>query len=380
MRTKDLRYFLLAGTALVATAGAAQAQTTTPTPVSGTAAGTVITNQAQATYTVNGTPQSTSSNVTSFVVDKKVAFTLVRSQTGNTQVNIGQTGAVTTFKLTNTTNGTQDFLLDAGQQNISVGVLPGTDDFDVANMKVYVDKNNNGVYDPGVDTAQFVDELAPDTSVSIFIVADIPSGQNQNLAFVDLHATVAAGGTAGTAGAALQATDQSVVNSDSVVDIVFADDDSDGVFAGDIARNGQGIAYAAYEIATRNVALSVTKSSRVLSDGVNALLPKALPGAMVEYCLVVNNATLLTPANAVTVTDVVPANMTYDPGSITIGAIGGATQCLVNGVSETDALNDELPTDPYKASYDATANKITAVIPTVGGGTGVAVSFRAKIK
>lgn len=375
MNATGVRRLLLSGTAAILstglTAGAAHAQNT--------AAGTVISNQAQASYTVNGTPQTTNSTTATFVVDRKVDFTVVTAQAANTQVNLGQTGAVTTFRVTNLTNGVQDFILDPDQQNLSVGVLPGTDNFDVTNLQAYVDANGNGQYDPGVDVAQFIDELAPDASATVFIVADIPNQQNANLAFDSLHVTVAAGGGTGTLGAALIPTDLNVVNQKDEVDIVFADNDSDGVFLGDIARNGQGRAYAAYEVGTRNVDLSVFKSSRVISDGVDAVNPKALPGAVVEYCLTVTNATLLTPATNVVLTDVIPANTTYVPGSIQVGGVGVGGACVLNGVPEDDDADDAAETDPYRGSYTAGSKTVSATIPTLLGGTSLTAAFRVTI-
>ena len=365
---------LLAGTAAAGISTAAQAQ-------GQTAAGTVINNTAQASYTVNGTPQSTTSTTATFVVDRKVNFTVVTDQTGFTQVNLGQQNAVTTFKVTNTTNGVQDFILDPDQQSIALGILPGTDDFDVTNLRVFVDANGNGVYDDGVDTATFIDELAPDASATVFIVGNVPTTTGINRAFDSLHVTVAAGGTAGTRGTALVATDLNLGNADNVVDIVFADDDSDGaLYPGDIARNGQGRAYSGYDIGTRNVALTVTKTARIVSDGVNVANPKALPGAVVEYCLVVRNATLPTPATGVALSDVIPPNTTYVPGSISLGLPGAAgVACVLAGSTEDDDANDAAETDGLTGAFDTGTRTVTAGIAAVPGGASVAVAFKVTI-
>lgn len=362
MKTNTIRLLLLSGTATLCSTGVAHAQSAAQL----TSAGTTINNTASVTYTVNGTAQTTNSTTASFVVDRKVNFTVITDQTGATQVNLSQTGAVTSFKVTNTTNGIQDFLLSPYQTGIVAGLLTGTDDFDLTNLKVYVDSNGNGKYDPGVDTATYIDELAPDASVEVFIVGDIPSTATINQANVALQVIAAAGGAAGTQGAALVATDLSLGNADNTVDVVFADNDDDGLGV-DIARNGQGWAYASYVIGTRNVALTVTKTALILSDGVNAANPKALPGAVVQYCLVANNATLLTPANGVTIADVVPANTTYVAGSLAIG-LPGLTCTLLPTI-----------TSPYTGAYDTPTNKVTANIGTIAGGTSVAVSFRVTI-
>ena len=128
MTAKGARRLLLAGTATIASIGTAHAQSTT-----GTAAGTTISNTANATYTVNGAAGTAQSNTATFVVDRKVNLHVIATPTTATQVNLGQVGAVTTFQVTNTTNGTQDFLLSTSQL-VPVGVLTGTDNYDLANL------------------------------------------------------------------------------------------------------------------------------------------------------------------------------------------------------------------------------------------------------
>ena len=368
---------LTAGTAMSALATPADAQSA----AAQTAAGTVVNNTAAVTYSVNGTQQTTSSTTATFVVDRKVNFTLAVDQVGFTQVNLGQQNAVTTSKVTNLTNAAQDFLLDPDQQNISLGILPGTDNFDIDGMKAYVDSNGNGVYDAGVDTKEYIDELAPDASATVFIVGNVPTSASANLAFVSLHVIAAEGGASGTKGAALIATDLNLANADSTVDVVFADDDTDGtLYLGDMARNGQGRVYSGYEVGTRNVALTVAKSAKILSDGVNLVNPKALPGATVEYCLRVSNATLTAAADGVTLTDALPAHTTYVPGSISIGTPGLlGVACVVSGSAEDDDANDAGETDGATASYDTASRTLSARLDRVGGGGATAVAFRVTI-
>ncbi|WP_242187400.1 hypothetical protein [Sphingomonas sp. CARO-RG-8B-R24-01] len=361
MLSNRVRTLLLSGSAAVASIGTAQAQTASQS----TAAGTSISNTASVAYTVNGTAQTTNSTTATFVVDRKVNFTVVVDQTTKTQVNLGDTQVYTKFKVTNTTNGTQDFLLDPDQSQIANGLVAGIDDFDMLNVKAYVDSNNNGVYDPGVDTATFIDELAPDASVEVFIVGNVPAAGTISQANVDLHVTAAAGGQTGLQGTALVATDLNLANADNTVDIVFADDDDDGIGV-DILRNGQGRAYASFEIGTRNVALTVTKSALVLSDGVNTLNPKALPGATVQYCLLVRNATLSTAANGVILNDTIPANTTYVPGSIVVGLPGGT--CALSGAPVSDSTG-----------FNSTTKNVSVTVGTVAGGASTAVAFKVTI-
>ena len=368
MFIKASRYLLLSGVAVAGTIGTAQAQ-------SGTIAGTSVTNTATASFTVNGAPQTVASNPATFLVDRKVNLTVTKLQAANTQVNLGQAGASVAFRVTNNTNAPQDFLL-AASQALSVGLLPANDNFDLANIRVFVDANDNNSYDPGVDTAGFIDELAPDASRTVFIVGDVPGTPTANLAFVGLDVTVAAGGAATATGAALT---QDLTNQNSRVDVVFADNDSegDGDLIGDSAHNGHGWAYASFEVGVRSVNLTVTKTATVLSDGVSlGGDAKALPGAIVQYCLTVSNATALTPASNVNLTDVIPANTTYDPGSITVGGIGVGGVCLVGGVPIAD---DGSTTGLYTGSFNAGTKTVTATIPVLPGNTSVAASFRVTI-
>ncbi len=371
MTAKGARRLLLAGTATIASIGTAHAQSTT-----GTAAGTSIQNTANATYTVNGQAATAQSNTATFLVDRKVNLTVITTQSTSTQVNLGQKDAVTSFQVTNATNGTQDFILTASQL-VPAGVLTGTDNYNLDNVKIFVDGNNNGTYEPASDTATFIDELPADGRVAVFIVGDIPTGTLSSMAQVGLNAEVAEGGAGGTQGAALIPTPLNILNQNNQVDVVFADDDNDGVLGFDTTNNGEGWAYATYEIGVRSVNLGIVKTATVLSDGVSLINPKALPGAIVQYCLTVTNSTLLTPASGVNLTDVIPANTTYEPGSLSIGGIGLAGACLVNGFPQND--DGTQAAGPYIGSYNASTKTVTATIPTLLGGTSVAAAFRVKI-
>jgi uncharacterized repeat protein (TIGR01451 family) len=332
----------------------------------GTEAGTSIANTASVNYTVGGTPQSANSNTTTFVVDKKVNLTV----TGGviTQTAINTTDQVTAFQVTNLTNATQDFRLTIDQQSLSVPIL-GIDNFDVTSMRVFVDSNGNGTYESGVDTATYIDELAADTSVTVFIVANIPNTPGADTAIVSLSAQAAAGGQIGTQGTALAATSILQSDSPSTVDIVFAD--AAGTW--DLARDGIGRAFNAFKIAT--AAVSMTKNSRVVSDPVNLLLnPHAIPGATMEYCLTISNAGPGT-ASTLVMNDVVPTGTTYVSNSLTVGTPGGS--CVLLGTIEDDDTTGADESDTYGGSFDGTTVK--ANIASMIASTSVAASFRVTI-
>jgi uncharacterized repeat protein (TIGR01451 family) len=357
------RLNLFAGAAIVAFFA-------TPASAQQTAAGTTINNQASVSYSVGGSPQSVNSNTASFVVDKKVNLAVAEVGGTATKVSIGSTDQVTTFTVTNLTNSTQDFRLVADQQTISIPLL-GTDDFNVTSMRVFVDSNGNGTYDPGVDTATFIDELAPDATKTVFIVANIPNTQGIHTAIVGLDAIVAAGGSSGSLGADLVATSLLTADSPNTVDIVFADD------AGllDQLRDGQMWAFDAYTVDT--AAISMTKTARVISDPYNLLVnPKAIPGATIEYCLTIANAGPGT-ATAVNVADAVPANTTYVSNSLTVGGLGVGGQCVLNGTIEDDNATGADESDPYGGSFDGTT--VRATLPSVLPNVPLTVAFRVTV-
>jgi len=347
------RLGLLGGAAVAALIG-------TPAFAQETAAGTSINNQASVSYSVGGTPQTSTSNTATFVVDKKVNLTVAEVGGAATRVAIGSNDQVTTFTVTNLTNSVQDFRLVPGQQTVSIPLL-GTDDFNVTNLRTFVDSNGNGTYDAGVDTATFIDELAPDATVTVFIVANIPNTQGIHTAIVGLDAIVAAGGGSGALGADLVATSLLTADSPTTVDIVFADDAN----LLDQPRDGQHYAFDAYTI--DSAAVTMTKTARVVSDPYNLLVnPKAIPGATVEYCITISNAGPGV-ATGVTLTDALPANTTYVPNSLTVGGLGVGGQCVLNGTIEDDDATGADETDLYGGSFDGTTVHATFgnVLPVV---------------
>ncbi|QCB41234.1 hypothetical protein E5673_02525 [Sphingomonas sp. PAMC26645] len=371
MHAKGVIRTLLAGTAAIVSIGTASAQAGTAPGPAGTTAGTTISNTALASYTVNGVQQNATSNAATFVVDLKANLT-VAPLGGNTPVTIGEADAVLKFTVTNNTNGTQDFLLSA-IQSYALGLFTG-DNFDVDNLRIVVDNGDNQY--TAADTATYISELAPDQSKTVYIVGNIPANQAAALASVTLVAQIAEGGDNTKAGAALVSS-ALVPNRDGAVDVVFADNDSG---FGDTALNGSGRATLAYEITTRNVDLTIVKSSTVLSDPINLVAsPKAIPGAIVRYCLVVRNGTAGTPARNVNLTDLIPANTTYEANSITVGGIGLGNECVLDGLPLSDTGSTVLLGTGITGSFDATAKQVKVTIPTLGSLLPVVASFRVKI-
>jgi len=120
---------------------------------------------------------------------------------------------------------------------------------------------------------------------------------------------------------------------------------------------------------TRIVPLTISKTSSVLSDGINAAGPKAIPGATIRYCILVANPGTL-PASSVSVTDSLPAQLAYIAGT----ARTGPSCAAANGVEDEDALGSD-ESDPFGFSFDGTALIGTAA--TLGAGASFALLFHA---
>lgn len=305
------------------------AAVSTPAMAAGTLSGTTVNNTASVSYSVGGVAQTAiNSNQGQFTVDQKVNMTVAEVGNVTTSVAPGSTAQVTTFTVTNNSNAVLDFGLAVTQSaNGTSAPHGGSDSFDVMAPTIYRDTNGNGVYNAGVDTAvTYLDELGVDASATVFVVANIPAGLTTgNIAEVNLTATAQAGGTAGTAGAVLTAT--SGANTTGV-DTVLAD--AAGAAPGDVAYDGKHSDDDDYTVSA--AALTVVKYSRVVSDPVNGTTnPKLIPGAVVQYCIAISNASGGAPATNVSVADTLPAEVTGTVGSGFINGTATTTSCAYTG-------------------------------------------------
>ncbi len=327
----------------------------------GTAAGTTVSNTASVGYSIGGVAQPTvNSNAASFLVDRKANVMVAEVGGAATFTSYGQNNQVTTFTVTNTTNAVQDFRLFGVNTlaGVTTTVLNHVDTTGVTNIRVFVDANNNGQYDSGIDTATFIDELAPDASKTVFLVADLPaSGPAGGVAGVVLTAVLATSGTGGVLGGDLVA---SLLDDPNAIDTVFAD----GAGVGDLARDGRFSAEDEYDV--YGVSAEATKFATVISDPVNGVVaPKAIPGAVIEYCIAVKNIGLQS-ITGVSVTDNIPTNTTYLPGSIHVGGTFLLGACVLDGPSVADAT-----------AFNGTG--VSATLPTLTAGSISTTRFRVTV-
>lgn len=216
----------------------------------GTPAATIISNTVFVDYQVGGVAQEQREASVTFQVDRKVSFVLTETGATPTSVIPGEANAVTVFQLTNQANATLDFALSAVQLNGGVAAHSGLDNFDMdGSLSVFADSNGNGVYEPGTDTATFVDDLAADQTVTVFVIGSTPlTVFGGDLATVELSATAREGGATGLGGALSQSTSDT-----SGVDTVFAD----GSGTSDAVRDATFTARDDYRVADQDIDLEV---------------------------------------------------------------------------------------------------------------------------
>ncbi len=281
----------------------------------GTDAGVSISNQAQVDYAVGGNTQepilsdpngnsapglASGALATTFLVDNRVDFTLVEfGLIGATQVNPGQPDAVTTFELTNTGNSPQDYNLAV--VNLVGGAVNGnTDTVDMSNLRVFADTDGSATWTPA--DLIFVDELLADASTLVFVVVDANVALvNADVGNIEVTATTHDAGAA-TALGALTTDDAASADSTTTVEVVFADDGAGSI--------GDGLEVSADGYQVSSAALTITKSSSVISDPFNlGVNPKAIPGATVEFEITVENTGAVN-ADQVRIADVLSSDLT----------------------------------------------------------------------
>ncbi len=331
----------------------------------GTTAGTVVSNTATVNFKVSGTPQTPVSHApTTFLVDRKINLTVAQVGGGPVFVAPGSSDQVMAFTVTNTSNAPLDFGLAAVDDTLPV------DDFNPTNIRVFVDVNANGTYESATDTALFLDEIPADATRTVFVVSNIPGAQtNGQTAGITLTATAGEAGATSTQGAVVT---QTAGADTAAVDTVFADTAGDT----DAARDGKHSDDNIYTVAT--AAITVTKTVTVISDPFNGTTtPKAIPGAVIEYCIQVSNPSGGATATEITVTDPIPSGTTFVLGSIVAGGTVTTGVCIADGTTEDDDAAGGDEADPNGGNITGTT--VTTTVPSVAAGATVASRFRVTI-
>ncbi|AQA00086.1 proprotein convertase, P [Sphingopyxis sp. QXT-31] len=118
--------------------------------------------------------------------------------------------------------------------------------------------------------------------------------------------------------------------------------------------------------------LVFAKTSSIVSDPTNGTTnPKAIPGAVIRYCLLVTNTGSAT-ATSVAINDAIPATMTYTPASLRSG-----TSCAGATTVEDDNATGADESDPFGAAFVGT--NVTANTASLAPAAAMAIAFTATV-
>lgn len=118
--------------------------------------------------------------------------------------------------------------------------------------------------------------------------------------------------------------------------------------------------------------LVFAKTSSIVSDPTNGTTnPKAIPGAVIRYCLLVTNNGSAT-ATSVAIADAIPATMTYTPASLRSG-----TSCAGATTVEDDNATGGDESDPFGAAFAGTA--VTASTASLAPAAAMAIAFTVTV-
>ncbi|GAA5524216.1 hypothetical protein Maes01_00770 [Microbulbifer aestuariivivens] len=308
----------------------------------GTGAGTPITNTATATFTdSDNNPRTVTSNTTSLTVDELLDVTVSSNDSGNVSVLPDDTGALLSFTVTNTGNGTEayDLILDTSLTS---------DQFDPLDVQLFLDTNGDEVYDAADE--QFIvgtttpPQLNADQKLVVFVVSTIPGALNNgDIGLVELTAE--------------SITAQATVGADNPGSVFAGQGDSgvDAIVGSSGARASDQGGYQLIQVET-----TFTKSQSV-SDPFGGTA--AVRGSVITYTLEFE-ASGSGDLTGLALSDDIPDNTTYVPGSITL-----------DGAVKTDAASDD------EAVFDSstTPKQIRVDIGTVTAPATHTVTFQVEI-
>lgn len=328
--------------------GAAIALASTAALAVGTPAGTNISNTATATYDLpGGATGLTKSSQVDLTVLELINVNVTSQNSGAVATSAGATDQVLTYVVTNIGNGVEDFVLSATQ--------PTTDDFDMTNVRIFLDTDGNGTYnsaDTEIASGTGSIGLNADEAATLFIVSDAPSAglstdDLSQLTLTALSETVDEHGAASPQAGDLISGVGSGGAADAVVGFNYTDD-ANGTFQ--ISTGGG--------TATVNITKSIVSSVDPFGGSTR------VPGSVITYQIDVSvaNGTV----DSLVVSDELPGNMEYVEGTLVLGST---------------ALTDASDTD--EGSFDSTSGASGTVSVDLGtqvAGTSFVIQLQAEIK
>ncbi|MDX8384931.1 MAG: hypothetical protein R8M11_00265 [Gallionella sp.] len=311
----------------------------------GTTAGFTITNSATLSYSIGAIVEPPITSLpASFQVDELIQPVLTWQDASAVPVNTPSTNEALTFLLTNAGNGQEAFSL--ARTNGPLPLPAGNyTPLDGTIGSLFMENNAQPGFQPSGPNADTVyvlgvndPDLAPDAGLIIYVISNTPTVPDNSQGDVLLTvASLTAGAAGALPGTGLLGLGQG--GSDAVVG----------------SSNAQSSATGSYIATGLNLLVNKTVISTLDPNGGSV----AMPGAVITYQIIADLTGSGIAANLV-LTDPLPAETTYVPGSIT-----------VDGATRTDA------SDADNAQF--IANTISVSLGDVISPREVTVTFRATI-
>lgn len=308
-----------------------------PNCLASTVAGTTISNQASIEYLSGNSIQKSiaQSNVSTFLVNELIDVQLNWIDASQIVVNSPDTKKVLTFKLTNTGNGNQKYLLTANN-NIGGG------NFNPINngQNIYIENGLSlglqldGAYKDKEYNTNDVVEIGPGEYKNIYMVYDIPSNLNvSDKGFIQINAI---SNTSGVNSALKAGTIiQGVPSGSNVIDVIL------GYTLGKAQSSGN------YIVSGLNVKHEKTVVSVKDISGGSVIMS----GSEILYQIKIDISGVGTAKNMI-INDTLPTEISYLSNTMTLNGVTISDSNINNGVINV-LLGDKNPNQSIVLQFKA---------------------------
>ena len=331
--------------------------TSMPAMAEGTEAGTEIVNTVSVGYSVGGVAQTAVGDSDTFYVDRKVNVVVAAVGTSPNVAN-GETSIVREFSVENLSNAAMGYALSVSQE---AGAA-----FAISNVVIFIDADDDDVVDSG-EAVTYIDSLDPDELQYVKVMFDVPTGiTNGTATDIILTANAVEPGSSGATEVVDSAGANTAGTGPTDIETVLADG------SGETDSDNQGDHSAKHTVTVDAASVSVAKTSTVISDPVNGTSsPMAIPGAVVEYCIVVSNASGATATDIAVSDDFSSeaASLEFAPDEYASGGdimVNGDGSCT--GGSSVDK------------SYTTGTTTVSNALNDVAAGESLSLRFRVTIR
>ncbi len=257
----------------------------------GADAGDPVNNTATVSYDVGLVSQTPiPAAAPQFLIDRRVDFS-VTSDGVSDSVAPGALNLTFDFTVQNDSNSTMDFVVTVRQMVSGDGEINGI----VGSTDTDVDVSN-------ILFTDYIDNLIEDGSTVVTINGDDAVLAWANADVANIEITVTAFDPSGVDGGRIPLVDTSASPDDpDVIDNVLADAGFDGL---ETAADG---------VIVQSADLVITKAVLVISDPINGVdvNAKAIPGAVLEYTITIDNSLGAVPAVGISIADLVDSNVLF---------------------------------------------------------------------